>query len=353
VLEDVPIPSARRGDAVIRVEACGLVPNLANVLAHWEEWFPYLPLPRLPASFGLDVAGVVTEIDDLAGRFKVGDRVYVSPGLTCGTCPACCAEDSINCHHFTFRGYFGFGPKSQALYDAYPHGGMSEYINAPIRNLIALPDCVSFAQGARFGYLGTGLACLNKIGARPGKVVLINGITGTLGLGACLVALAMGVTRILGVGRNPALIKRVEALAPGRIKVLGSGAGTIAEFARAETQGYGVDGVVDCLAPGAPGTAMQDAIYGVRRGGALVNANGVGEPTTFDIKWMQAHQVHLLSNNWFSNAEGQMLAAMAEAGTLDLSVLQHVVFSLNEVNAAIGDLHDRSNGGFSNFLVVP
>ena len=41
------------------VKACGMVPNLVNVLANWTKWFPQLPLPKLPAIFGLDPAGVV------------------------------------------------------------------------------------------------------------------------------------------------------------------------------------------------------------------------------------------------------------------------------------------------------
>ena len=352
-IEQVERPRAAVGDAVVRVAACGLVPNLANVLVMWEQWFPYLPLPKLPASFGLDVAGTISEVDDPAGTFKVGDRVYVSPGLSCGSCSACRAGNDINCRDFTFRGYFGFGPGSQRLYDRYPHGGFGEYISAPLRNLIRLPAQTSFEQATRFGYLGTGYSCLRKVGAGPGTTILINGITGTLGLGACLLALALGVTKVLGTGRNEALIKRVEALAPGRIEVLRAGQGSITAFAHAHTDLQGVHGVVDCLAPGAAGAMMQDAIYGIRRGGSLANANGIGEPVTLDVKWMQAHQVNLLGNNWFSSEEGRQLAEMVGAGLVDLSVLQHAVFSLDDVNQAVSGLHDRGNGGFGNYVVMP
>ena len=353
VLEQVGRPVAGPGDVVVRVGACGLVPNLANVLRMWDQWFPYLPLPRLPASFGLDVAGTITDIDDPAGNFQVGERVYVSPGLSCGSCDACRANEHINCKDFTFRGYFGFAANSQSLYDRYPHGGFGEYISAPIRNLVRLPDAISFETGARIGYLGTAYASLRKLGAGPGKSVLINGITGTLGFGACLLALAMGVTRILGTGRNRALIERIEALAPQRIAILRPGEGSIADFAIRQTGGNGVDGVVDCLAPGADGALMMDAIRGIRRGGAMVNVNGVGEPVTLDVKWMQAHQIALIGNNWFTPTEGQHIVDMVGSGQIDLSVLKHVRFGLDDINLAVNELHDRSEGGFSNYVVIP
>ena len=55
-LEQVPVPTPRPTDVLVAVKACGVVPNLINVLTYWQTWFPELPLPKLPAIFGLDVA---------------------------------------------------------------------------------------------------------------------------------------------------------------------------------------------------------------------------------------------------------------------------------------------------------
>jgi hypothetical protein len=53
VLESLPVPGPRPTDVLVEVKACGIVPNLGNVLTHWQTWFPELPLPKLPAIFGL------------------------------------------------------------------------------------------------------------------------------------------------------------------------------------------------------------------------------------------------------------------------------------------------------------
>src|ERR1700678_2888254 len=69
-LERVPVPEPRPTDVLIAVKACGVVPNLNNVLTHWQGWFPELPLPELPAIFGLDVAGEVAAVGDLVQNFR-------------------------------------------------------------------------------------------------------------------------------------------------------------------------------------------------------------------------------------------------------------------------------------------
>jgi len=102
-LERIPAPKPRPTDVVVAVKACGVVPNLANVLVHWNTWFPELPLPKLPAIFGLDVAGEVAEAGELVQHYRKGDRVYVNPGLSCGSCPACRADEPLNCINFTFN----------------------------------------------------------------------------------------------------------------------------------------------------------------------------------------------------------------------------------------------------------
>jgi len=352
-LEHVPVPEPRPTDVLVAVKACGVVPNLINVLTHWQTWFPELPLPKLPAIFGLDVAGVIAGVGEQVQNFQEGDRVYVTPGLFCGSCPACRADDTMNCTNYTFRGYFGFGPNSQKQFDAYPYGGMCEYITAPQHNLVRIPDKVSFEEAARFGYIGTAYAALRKAQAGPGKTVFINGLTGTLGLGATICALGRGVTRILGTARDRQRLARVKALAPNRIEVLAQDEGrSVAEWARSFTGGDGVDATIDCLGPGTSGTLLMDAIYALRRGGKAINIGGVGEKTVMDIHWMMDNQIEFIGSNWFTVADGEALSAMAEAGTLDLSVFQHVRIRLSEVNRALDGSQFR-DGGFTNLVIVP
>lgn len=351
-IDTVERPVAKATDVVVQIKSCGMVPNLGNVLANWPKWCPHLPLPKLPATFGLDPAGIVSEVGEQVVGIKPGDRVYVSPVRSCGACPACLSGKRTQCNHFTFNGYFGFQPESQKLFDMYPHGGFCEYMAAPQYAIVTLPDNISFPEAARLGYLGTAFSAIKKAGLLVGKSMVINGVSGTLGLGATLLALAMGVSRIFGTGRNKELLNRVKALAPGRIEVFSTDDGAITDWVKSRTDGQGADIMLDTLGAVASLAVFDDAMHAVRRGGTIVNIGGTTSAIPIDLKWLMDEQMHLIGSVWFTTAEGYEMVDMIRAGAIDLSILEHEIAPLDDINKAISGIGSR-HGGFSNYLIAP
>lgn len=350
-LDTVPVPEPGPHDVRVAVRACNVVPNLANILRNWTTWFPQNPLPSLPAIFGLDPAGVVDAVGKDVHGFAPGDRVYVNPGRHCGECLACRRGEHINCTSYAFSGYFGFTATAPRLLDRYPYGGLAEYLLAPQYALVKLPDNVSFEQAARFGYLGTAYAALRKAQAGPSTTVLINGISGTLGIGVALLALAAGVPHILGTGRNRELLQRVQALAPQRIRTFSTADGAIDDWVHRTLDG-GVDVYIDALGPGASHEPFIQGLKSLRRGGRAVNIGATAGDVAVDVHHMMDQQLQLMGSCWFTAGEGQDMAAMAASGLLDLSVFEHECYPLEKVNDAINGIAIR-NGGFSNFIVSP
>jgi ABC-type branched-subunit amino acid transport system ATPase component/D-arabinose 1-dehydrogenase-like Zn-dependent alcohol dehydrogenase len=260
VLEQIPLPEPDSTEVRVRVKACNIVPNLANVLKMWTTWFPQLPLPRLPAIFGLDPAGVVDSVGSRVHNFKPGDRVYVNPGRYCGSCEPCRNGDLINCRSYAFCGYFGFSEGAKRVLDENPYGGLAEYMLAPQYSLVKIPDNLSFEAAARFGYLGTAYSAMRKVGVRAGSSMLVNGISGTLGIGCALFGLGMGATRILGTARNWPLLERVKALSPRRIEIFQMDAGRpIDDWVRELTDGEGVDLIPSIWKASSPRTSVRYA----------------------------------------------------------------------------------------------
>lgn len=364
-LDRIPIPEPRPTDVLVEVKACGIVPNLARVIANFfgTQTPDLKTMPPLPAIFGLDPTGVIAKVGEQVRSVRPGDRVYVNPARKCGSCRMCRSGQPLDCPSFTFQGYFG---RSQEIMKAYPYGGLCQYITAPEDSLVKLPENVDFNTAARFGYFGTAYSAMKKLGVGPGQTFLVNGISGTLGLNAAMLALAMGATKILGTGRNVSLLNRVKALAPQRIEVLAlddaqdtaagkapRGAGDpLVAWAKSMTDGYGVDSVLDCLPPGACAAAMMRALYTLRRGGKAANVGAVMEVLPLNAFWLMTNRISLQGSVWFTTGEGEEMAAMAAAGTLDASPLQHRIFPLSQVNEALGGMDNR-DGGFTNFVVDP
>jgi D-arabinose 1-dehydrogenase-like Zn-dependent alcohol dehydrogenase len=358
-LDRISIPDPRPTDVLIEVKACGIVPNLARVVSNFfGSRTSALKMPPLPAIFGLDPTGVIAKVGDQVQSVRPGDRVYVNPARKCGSCRMCRSGQPLDCPSFTLQGYFG---RSQEIMTAYPYGGLCQFITAPQDALVKLPDNVCFEAAARFGYLGTAYSAMKKLGVGPGQTFLVNGISGMLGLNAAMLALAMGATRILGTGRNVTLLNRVKALSPQRIEVFAvgddkaapvGGVDPLVAWAKSLTEDHGVDYLLDCLPPGASGAALMRALYTLRRGGRAANVGAVMEMLPMNAFWMMTNRIGLQGSVWFSTGEGQEMAAMAGAGTLDVSVLEHRVFPLSQVNEALAGMDNR-DGGFTNFIVDP
>jgi alcohol dehydrogenase len=350
VVESIERPALRPNDVLVNIKASGVVPNLRNVMNNYGER-AYLTVPELPAIYGLDAAGIVAKVGTRVYGIAPGDRVYINPGRSCGSCHSCRSGEPINCPAFTFQGYFGFGPESRQMFRDYPYGGFSEYATAPADALVKLPDSISFEQAARFGYLGTAYSGLRKADVRAGRTLLISGASGTLGLGAVQIARAMGATRILCTARNPNLLERIRALDPQRIRILPYGKEPLGVWARRETNGLGVDAFIDAIGPGAPHQVTLDGISALRRGGRMVDIGAMSDPMPLNLHQLMCAQISIIGSVWFTVGEGQELAAMTDAGTLDLSVFEHARFPLDQVNEALAAAERRA-GGFVNVVIT-
>jgi len=352
VIEEVDTPRPEAMDVIVAVHACNVVPNLGNVLKNWTHWFPQLPLPNLPATFGLDAAGTIAAVGSGVTGLRVGERVYVNPARSCGSCRACRAMNPVACDSFVFQGYFGFTPRAQETFDRYPWGGLCEYMAVPASAIVTLPGNVTCQQASRLGYTGTGYSALRKGGAGPNVTTMITGGSGTLGLGTLLCALGMGVTCILAVARDKELLEEVRQLAPQRIETHSLLDGPASPWALERTDGEGVDLVVNCLGPGAQPDQMLDELRALRRCGTLVNVGAVAAPVGIDVHTMMDRNQSLIGSAWFTTPEGQQMAEMIRGGTLDMSVFEQVSFPLERVNEVLGGIEHR-HGGFSNFTIVP
>lgn len=352
IVGEVDVPDIEDEEVLVRVHSCGIVPNLLNVLRRWPTVFPDLPLPPYPAIFGLDPAGEIAQVGSRVKGVKVGDRVYVNPIRACNTCNHCMDGRHDTCDYFALGGYFGLSPKSKEVYKRYAAGGFAEYMRAPSYAVAKIADGTSFDEAARFGYIGTAFGALRRGGVGPESVVLINGASGTLGIGAVISALALGAKRILGVARNHALLARVKSLAPSRIETWSTEDGPIDNWVLDSTGGQGVDVGLDCLPFGSSPELFLSALNVIRRGGTMVNVGGVVGDVPIPLGMLMIKGVTLLSSNWFTPRHAREMAALAGSGLLDVSSLVHQPYGLEKIEEAVSNFDSR-HGGFTNIVIRP
>lgn len=351
VIDRVERPRATGTDVVVQVKACGMVPNLGNVLDNWETWFPHEPLPPRPAIFGLDPVGVVSEVGDQVVGIAPGDRVYVNPTRSCGSCYSCASGHPQECHYWAFAGYFAFNHDGVRMFEKYPYGGFCEFMLAPQSALVKLPDSLDFRHATRLGYLGTAYAAIKQLGPLAGKSVLVNGATGTLGVGVTMLALALGASKVYAVARGLPLLERLQQLAPHRVETFSNVDGGTAEWVRSRTGGLGADFHIDTLAAVGSLESFKDALHGVRRGGTIIDIGGAAGEVGLDPKYFMDNALTFVGSAWFTTAECMELVGLIAAGVVDVAgTLQPKTWPFEEINDAINGV-TSGDGGFTSYLV--
>jgi hypothetical protein len=130
-------------------------------------------------------------------RFKLGDRVIVYHISGCGVCNDCRRGYMISCTSEKYRRAYGWQRD----------GGMAEYMVAEEKDLIALPDELSYADGAQVACgFGTVYEGLEKIGIDGNHAVLITGL-GPVGLATGALCRKLGAHKIIGIDVIPERMK--------------------------------------------------------------------------------------------------------------------------------------------------
>ena len=267
----LPVPDLLAGEALLRVEACGLCGTD-------HELFSGAMPAALPLVPGHEIIGVIEEATDdylVPRSLKIGARVALEVFQTCTACEACRTGANALCRIHGLRDSYGNTPLGVG---AGLWGGYATHVLLTRDSVVhPVPPSLDPVVATLFNPLGAGVRwgwTLPGIG--PGAVVAVLG-PGLRGLGALVAASAAGARYVMVTGTGPADRERLEAARRlGAARTVDVTAEDAKAVLKAETGGL-ADLVVDVTAA-APGAFVQ-ALDVARPGGTVVVAGTRGTHT--------------------------------------------------------------------------
>jgi L-iditol 2-dehydrogenase len=187
-IEDWRVPEVEKGEALIRMKACGICSG---------DVMPWYIEKKAPLVLGHEPAGEIAALGEGVADFKIGDPVFVHHHAPCMNCRYCSRGDYVLCE--TWK-------RSRIV-----PGGLAEYVKIPAINLkqdsLKLPPEVDYLAGTLVEPLACVVKGMRRLGVRRGDSVLVIGL-GVMGALFVAAARHMGASKVVGMDMVPYRLKK-------------------------------------------------------------------------------------------------------------------------------------------------
>ncbi|MFA6244428.1 MAG: NAD(P)-dependent alcohol dehydrogenase [Candidatus Hydrogenedentales bacterium] len=225
---DMPKPSPRPHEALIRIESTGVC---GSDMHYYVDGHIGKTVITEPIVLGHEYAGIVEDVGKDADRSLIGKRVAVEPGIPCFHCESCLTGHYNVCPKLQFPG----GPPND--------GALCEYICVHAAFCFPVPDNISAAEAAMIEPLAVALHTIELARLVPGETVAILGL-GPIGLLTAQVARLAGAGRVIGC--DPIDYRVAAAARHGVDSAFNPESLDCVKTVFEETKGRGVDIAIDC-----------------------------------------------------------------------------------------------------------
>ncbi|GHG19778.1 S-(hydroxymethyl)mycothiol dehydrogenase [Streptomyces filamentosus] len=333
-VETIVIPDPGPGEAVVRIQACGV----CHTDLHYKQGginddFPFL--------LGHEAAGTVESVGEGVTDVAPGDYVILNWRAVCGQCRACRRGRPWYCfdtHNAKQRMTLLDGTE---LSPALGIGAFAE------KTLVAAGQCTKVDPAVApeiAGLLGCGVmagigAAINTGNVSRGDTVAVIGCGG-VGDAAIVGARLAGAAKIIAVDIDERKLAKAKEM--GATDTVDSRAGDPVEAIRALTGGFGADVVIEAV--GRPETYRQ-AFYARDLAGTVVL---VGVPTPemkLELPLLDVFgRGGALKSSWYGDClpsrDFPMLIDLHRQGRIDLGAFVTETIALDEIEKAFARMHE-------------
>jgi NADPH:quinone reductase-like Zn-dependent oxidoreductase len=324
-IEDAPKPTIGPGDVLINIKAAAL--NHLDLWVRSGSREKNIPLPHIPGSDG---AGIVTEVGSATGNIKAGDRVLISPGISCGQCEYCLGGKDNLC-----RQYHVLGTQEDGTY--------AEFVKVPVINVVPISEALDFVQAAAvplvFLTAWHMLVTLTKV--KAGETVLIHGAGSGVGSAAIQIAKLMGAQVITTAGSDEK-IKKAKSL--GADETINYREKNFIDEVKRITAKRGVDIVFEHIG----GDVFEKSITILTKGGRLVTCGATSVYTgNIDLRFVYAK--HLTIFGSFMGTKQELMEVLRffkpGVGNRRLTPVIDTILPLEKASEAHRRMEERKNFG--------
>ncbi|HQT90710.1 MAG TPA: zinc-binding dehydrogenase [Candidatus Kryptobacter bacterium] len=264
VIDEIPEPAPKANEAVVKIAATSV-----NHLDIWVRGgMRNISLP-LPMVLGSDGAGIVAEVGSDITDLRVGDRVLISPGTSCGRCEECLSGHDNLCREYKILG-------------EHCDGTDAELVAARRDNIVKLPDGMSFndAAASSLVFITAYQMLVEKAKVQPLEEVLVMGASSGVGTAAIQIA-KLHNARVIAVAGSPEKLEKAKAL--GADEVINYSTEKISDGVRRLTGKRGVDVVFEHTGQ----ATWSDSILSANRGGRIVTCGATtGPEAVTDLRYV-------------------------------------------------------------------
>lgn len=231
----------------LKIEYCSICGYEIDVM---NQKFPGLN----DLNLGHEASATVLEIGGNVTDMRIGDKVVLTPYISCGECPSCRRGFPQYCSEVIYSNY-----EDENIF-----GAMREHVILNKRYVLPLPKSLSLKAGCLVEPLSVCIAALKKANITPNKRLLIYGC-GAMGMLTLQAAFLSPVESITVIEPNPK--KREMAYSFGASLCLDPSSDSLYYELMDRTDGIGFDAVIEASGRS---SNVSKAYNLLARGGSLV-----------------------------------------------------------------------------------
>ena len=313
-LTERPVPTPKDNEVLVKLEYVGIC---GSDLHYYETGAIGSYVVEPPFVLGHEPGGIVVEVGKDVTHLKVGDKVALEPGKTCGHCEFCRTGRYNLCPDVIF---FATPPVD---------GVFQEYVAHEADLCFKLPENVSTLEGALIEPLAVGFHAAKQGGAHMGQTAVVTG-SGCIGLVSMMALKALGVTDVYVVD---IMQKRLDkAMELGATGVVNGREVNSVQAIMDITEGKGVDLVIETS-----GTEIcaRQAIEMLKKDGTLVQV-GYSASGNMNLPTSLICDKELTIKSVFRYRHIYPLAIKAVAeGKINLKGIVTDIFELDDIQNAM------------------